>query len=137
MAAHAVTLRLPSPLFDHFQTRAERAHRSLEAELLEAVAAVAADEEELSQDLAQAIGDLALLNDEELRQAVRNSLSDDARAQLEALNLKQQREELTPAERETLERLAHQYDQAMLLRAEAIRLLKERGHEVSKLLTVR
>jgi len=33
--------------------------------------------------------------------------------------------------------LVHQYDQAMLLRAEALRLLKERGHEVSKLLTVR
>jgi hypothetical protein len=137
MAAHAVTLRLPPPLFDHFQSRAERAHRSLEAELLEAVATVAADEEELSHDLVKAISDLELLKDEELWRAARNSLSDDAKSQLEALNLKQQREELTPAEKEMLEHLTHQYDQALLLRAEAARLLKERGHEVSRLLTVR
>jgi len=136
MAARAVTLRLPPPLFDHFQSRAERAHRSLEAELLEAVATVA-DEEELAHDLAQALGDLELLNDEELWRAARNSLSGDAKSQLEALNLKQQREELAASEREMLEQLVHQYDQALLLRAEAARLLKERGHEVSKLLTVR
>lgn len=137
MSAHAVTLRLPAPLYDLFQSRAERAHRSLEAELLDAVATVAADEEELSQDLAKALEDLALLNDEELWRAARNRLSEDSRSQLEALNFKQQREKLTAAEKETLERLIDQYDQSVLLRAEAARLLKERGHDVSKLLTAR
>jgi len=135
MAAHAVTLRLPAPLYDHFQSRAERAHRSLEAELLDAVATAATDEEELSQDLAKAVGDLELLNDEELWRVARNRLSDDSRSQLEALNSKQQRERLTLAEKETLERLVDQYDQAVLLRAEAARLLKKRGHDVSGLLT--
>jgi hypothetical protein len=137
MAAHAVTLRIPAPLYDHFQSRAERAHRSLEAEILDVVATVAADEEELSQDLAEAIGDLELLNDDELWRAAQNRLPDDAKSQLEALNLKQQRVKLTPAEKETLEHLVQQYDQAVLLRAEAARLLKERGHDVSKLLTAR
>jgi hypothetical protein len=137
MAAHAVTLRLPPPLYDHFQSRAERAHRSLEAELLEAVATVAADEEGLSHDVAEAIRDLELLSDEELWRAARNRLPDETRSQLEALNSKQQREDLSPSEREMLEQLVHQYDQAILLRAEAARLLKERGHEVSTLLTAR
>jgi len=137
MAARAVTLRLPDPLYDQFQSRAERAHRSLEAELLDAVATVAAAEEELSPDMAKALGDLELLTDEELLRAARNRLSEDARSQLEALNVKQQREPLTLAERETLEQLVLQYDQAVLLRAEAVRLLKERGHEVSQLLTAR
>jgi hypothetical protein len=137
MAAHAVTLRLPAPLYDHFQSRAERAHRSLEAELLDAVATVAADEEELPDVVAKAIADLQFLNDEELWHAARHRLSEDVRSQLEALNLKQQREPLTTAERGTLEQLVHQYDQAMLLRAEAARLLKERGHDVAKLLTAR
>ncbi len=130
MAAHAVTLRLSPPLFDLFQSRAERAHRSLEAELLEGVATVVADEEGLSHDAAQAIRDLELLSDEELWRAARNRLSDETRSQLEALNSKQQREELSPNEREALEQLVHQYDQAVLLRAEAARILKERGHEV-------
>jgi hypothetical protein len=54
MAAHPVTLRLPETLFDLFQSRAERAHRSLEAELLDAVATAAADEEELDHGMAKA-----------------------------------------------------------------------------------
>src|SRR4051794_13121480 len=94
----------------------------------------AADDEELAHDVAKAIEDLALLKDEELRLAARNRLSAEARSQLQALNHKQQREELTPAERATLEQLVHQYDQAVLLRAEAVRLLKERGQDVSTLL---
>jgi Arc-like DNA binding domain len=135
MAAHPVTLRLPETLYDLFQSRAERAHRSLEAELLDAVATVAEDQEDLSDDLAKAIEALELLTDRELWHAAQNRLSAEARSQLEALNLKQQREKLTRAEKETLEQLVHQYDQAVLLRAEAARLLKERGHDASKLMS--
>lgn len=100
MAVHAVTLRLPAALHDHFQSRAERAHRSLEAELLDALATVAAREEEMAHDVAKAMADLALLKDEELWRAAQNRLSDEARSRLEALNHKQQREELTAAEKE-------------------------------------
>jgi hypothetical protein len=101
------------------------------------VATIATDEEELTYDVAKAIADLALLNDAELWRAARNRLSDDARSQFEALNSKQQRERLTPAEKEELEQLVQQYDQALLLRAEAARLLKERGQDVSRLLAAR
>ena len=137
MTAHAVTLQLPTPLYNHFQSRAEHSHRTLEAELLSAVATVAEDEEQLSQDLATAIADLELLNDDELRLAARNHLPDEAKAQLDRLNLKQQRETLTPAEKATQERLVGEYDQAVLLRAEALRLLKDRGQDISELLTAR
>lgn len=136
MAAHAVTLQLPAPLYNLFRDRAEQAHRILEAELLDAVATVAT-EEELSPDLARVVADLELLTDEELWQAARNRLSDDAKTQLGALNSMQQREGLAPVEKEILEQLVHQYDRAVLVRAEAARLLKERGHDVSKLLIAR
>ena len=137
MAAYAITLQLPAPLYDHFRSRAERTHRSLEAELLDAVATVAEDDENLSPDLATAIADLELLDDDELRLAARNRLSDDTRAQLDRLNFKQQEKTLTPAEKETLEELVREYDRAVLLRAEALRLLKERGQAVSELLIAR
>jgi hypothetical protein len=137
MAAHPVTLRLPEPLYAHFQSRARQTRRTLEAELLDAVATVAADEEQLPQDVARAITDLEFLNDEELWRVARNRLSDKTRSHLEALNLKQQREALTPAEQVTLEQLVHQYDRAVLIRAEAARLLKERGQDPSELLTAR
>lgn len=137
MAAHAVTLRLPPSLYDLFSSRAEQSQRSLEAELLDAVATVAADEEELSLDVAKSVAALELLSDAELSRAARNQLSDEDRSQLGALNFKQQKEQLTSNEKEALERLVQQYDRAVLLRAEAIRLLKERGQDVSGLLTAR
>jgi len=107
----------------------------LEAELLEAVATIAAEEEDSSRAVAEAVAALELLSDEELWRAARNPLAEDDRSRLEALNLKQQKENLTPAEQETLGRLLLQYDRAVLLRAEAARLLKQRGHDVSGLLT--
>ncbi len=137
MSAHAITLRLPPPLYSHFRSRAERSHRSLEAEILNAVASVAADKEDLPEDLAGAITDLQVLSDDELRLAARNRLSEESRVKLEALNFKQQSEGLTASEKETQAQLVDAYDQAVLLRAEALRLLKERGHDVSELLTSR
>jgi hypothetical protein len=135
MAAHPVTLRLPAPLYARFSSRAERAQRSLEAELLEAVATIAAEEEETARDVAEAVAALELLSDADLWRAARNPLAKADRSRLEALNLKQQKENLTPAEMETLEGLLLQYDWAVLLRAEAARLLKQRGHDVSGLVT--
>jgi len=137
MAAHAITLQLPAPLYDHFRNRAERAHRSLESEILDVVATVAADEDELAGDVVETLAALELLNDEELWRAARNRLPEEDRAQLESLNLKQQREGLAPAEKEQLERLVHRYDRAVLVRAEAARLLKARGHDVAGLLAAR
>jgi hypothetical protein len=100
MAAHAVTLRLPAPLYDRLSSRAERAQRSLEAELLEAVATIAAEEEESSREVAEAVAALELLSDADLWRAARNPLAEADRSRLEALNLKQQRESLTPTEKE-------------------------------------
>jgi hypothetical protein len=87
------------------------------------------------RSVAEAVAALEVLNDAELWRAARNPLAEADRSRLEALNLKQQKENLTPAEKETLERLLLQYDRAVLLRAEAARLLKERGHDISGLLT--
>lgn len=41
MSSQAVTLRLPQPMYKLFKSRAERARRSLELELLEVVATAA------------------------------------------------------------------------------------------------
>ncbi len=105
--------------------------------ILDAMATVAGDDEALSPDLAESIAELELLTDDELWRAARNRLSGETRSKLETLNFKQQKEGLVSAERELLEQLVDQYDQAVLLRAEAARLLQERGLDVSRLLTER
>ncbi len=135
MAAQALTLRIPAPLYMQLKERAERAQRSLEAESLAIVAAVVGrEDEELPEDLAQAVRDLEVLDDEALWNAARTRLPDETRARFDALNFKQQSEGLTPTERAQQEHLLHQSDRTMLVRAHAARLLKERGHDVSSLL---
>jgi hypothetical protein len=45
MAARAITLHLPGPLFEKIERRAREAHRSIEAELLEVVATAILEQE--------------------------------------------------------------------------------------------
>ncbi len=134
MASQALTLRIPTPLYTQLKDRAEAAQRSLEAELLAVVAAVVGQEQEdLPEDLTQAVRDLEVLDDEALWNVTRTRLPDEARARFDALNFKHQSEGLTPAERAQQEHLLHQSDRVMLVRAHAARILKERGHDVSTL----
>jgi len=76
-----------------------------------------------------------LLDDEALWRAARGSLPAAAATQMEDLHLKRQREGLTDSEVKTLDGLVRQYERTMLVRAQAAALLKERGHDVSQLLT--
>ncbi len=134
MSAHTVTLRLEGPLYDYFRRRAEHKHRSVEAELTEAVETLAPKARELPIALARAVAELPALDDDALWRVARDHLPRQAAAELEALNFKQQREGLDRAEEETLDRLVGSYERFLLLRAEAASLLRRRGHDVSELI---
>jgi hypothetical protein len=135
--AHSVTLRLPTPLYERYRQRAEETRRSVEAELLDAVTAAAPEEERLPQDLADAISDLETLDDDALWLAAQSTFSPEASGRLEALHLKRQDEGLTVAEQEMAAQLVRQYERAMLVRAHAAKLLKQRGHDISELVARR
>ncbi len=134
MSAHAVTLHLESSLYDYFRQRAEHKQRSLEDELLETVEAAGPKAQELPESLAQAVAELPELADEALWRVARDPLPREAAAELEALNLKQQREGLSRSEEAALDRLIDAYERFLLLRAEAASLLRKRGHDVSELI---
>jgi plasmid stability protein len=135
MTVQPVTLNLPNTLYHRLKRRADQAHRTVEDELIEVVATAVSVTDELPADLAEAISSLALLDDEALWQAARSHLPSEAAAQLEVLHLKRQREGLTETEAQTLASLVHQYERAMLVRAQAAALLKQRGYDVSVLVT--
>ena len=78
---------------------------------------------------------LDALEDEALWQLARSHLSRKEGAELENLHLKWQSEGLTPDESARASFLVGQYERTMVLRARAARVLKERGHDVSCLLT--
>jgi predicted DNA-binding protein len=135
VTAQSVTIRLPDPIYQQLKQLADRTRRSIEDELLEVVAAAVSVAGELPEDLAEAISPLAALDDEALWRAARDRLPADVSERLESLSQKRQREGLTEAEVQEAATLIRQYERVMLVRAHAAALLKQRGHDVSSLLT--
>ncbi len=133
MAVHSLTLNLPGSLYERLIRRAERTHRPVEVELLEAVATGISVDEDLPADLTQAVSALHLLDDAELWRAAQSPLPTEVATQLEDLHLKRQFEGLTPNEAQVLSTLMRRYEQTLLVRAQATLLLKQRGHDVSQL----
>ncbi len=134
MTIQAVTLHLPSSLYERLKRRAEQADRTVEAELLDVVTTAVPTEDLLPAYLEEAVAPLAMLDDAALWRAARSHLPKKTAAQIERLHLKRQREGLTNTETESLVNDMRQYERTLLVRARAAALLKQRGHDVSELL---
>lgn len=136
MTAHAITLSLPESLYQRFRQRAEWMHRSLENELLDALtSAVSTEEDQHLPELIAAIGALENLDDDELWRLARDVVSRQASQELESLHFKQEDEGLSQSEDAIRAELMRESERKMLIRAQAAKLLKERGHDISGLLT--
>jgi len=133
MIVHSVTLDLPSTLYSRVEQRAARAQRSVEEELLDVLTSALPASEDLPADLAAALAPLALLDDTALWRAAQSHLPADAASRLEALHFKRQSVGLSDTEATEVARLVRQYERAMLVRARAVALLKQRGQDVSSL----
>jgi plasmid stability protein len=127
----SITITLPQTLYEQIQEKAQRHHRSIEAEIVESVAISVSDEITLPTDVQAVLVGLAFMDDDDLWRAARSHLPQMAAETLQELNYKQQSEGLTPSEQETHVTLLQQYDRYMLVRAKAAALLKERGHDIS------
>lgn len=134
MAAETMTVHVPELLYARLRERAKQTRRSVEDEVVEALAAaVSSDAAPIDADLDEAA--LTDLPVETLRDLARAShLTHAAAAYLEELNFKRQREGLSVEEGQIAEALLRQQEQAMLVRAQALALLKERGQEIETLL---
>jgi plasmid stability protein len=131
MSARAVTLQLPGPLYDRIEHRAAEAHRTIEAELLDVVVTALPLTDEPPSDLDDAVSQLSLLGDEELRQAAVSRMPEPLAARLEELNWQRQATGLNEREADEASRLLRLYERTLLVRACAAKLLKERGHDLS------
>jgi len=134
MTVYSMTLDLPGALYHRLKRRAERAQRTVKSELMDMIVMALPVSDELPADLAEALSSLAALDDDALWRAAHSHLSGKAAAQLEGLNLKDQREGLIERESRVRDKLIRQYERAMLVRAQAAVLLKQRGYDVSVLI---
>lgn len=136
MAVESVIVQVPHEVYARLKERAQQTQRSVEEELVGTLMEAMPLDDSLPIDVATAIAPMDTMPDEELRQVAQASqLSSAAAELLEELNDKCQREGLTADEAQIVDALRHQYDRAMLVRAEALARLKERGHDISDLLT--
>ncbi len=130
---HAITLHLPNQLYEHYLEQAQAARRAVEAELLKVVTAAAQDVVALPEDLEDAVAALPGLDDEELWKIAKERFAPERSCELENLHFKQQDQGLNDEEKVRVQDLLHQSESTMLLRAEAAKLLDDRGHDVSSL----
>jgi len=133
MNTHPVMVNLPKRLYTRVERRAKLTDRSVESELLDAVAHAMQAEDDLPEVLSTLLGELSLLDDKALWRSARAGMKASESAQLEKLHLKRQRVGLSDPESQILASLVRQYEKTMLIRAQSAALLKQRGHDVSRL----
>jgi plasmid stability protein len=130
----AITVNLPDHLYRQVAQRAQSMRSSLEEELVAVLTAGLSTTEDLPATTLDAMAQLAYLSDEELWQTAQMTLAAKENTRMQALMLKRQSEGLSSNERDEAEKLLQRSERIMLLRAQALALLHERGHDVSALL---
>ena len=133
MSLQTVTIRLPNMLYRKIERRARQMKRSIEDELVNVVKTALPSLDDLPSDIVDDMAQLTFLTDAELQRTATMTLRAEESERMEALLFKQQREGLTAAEQEEANQLLHRYDRTMLVRAQAMLLLTERGINISNL----
>ncbi len=135
MGYHTVTVAVPPALYDHLQQRARQKQHSLEDEVVLTLAATVSAHEALPADLEATLASLVALDDDTLWRMARSRVADNDATRLEELADKRQRVGLTDDELQEANELVQRHDRVLVVRAEAAALLKQRGYDVSQLLT--
>ncbi|MCE7982474.1 MAG: hypothetical protein DYG89_14885 [Caldilinea sp. CFX5] len=131
MTERTLTVRLPENTFLKLQKAAEVTYRSVDDLLASTIDATLIAPPDLPEALANELAALHLLGDEALWAAVLPSLSPAEQHRLEQLNHIGGERALTAAEEAEQAALLQAYYRSMLRRAQAIAILKQRGHEIS------
>lgn len=132
MAGQTLSIELPDDLYDRLQRRAVATQRSLGDEVVEALRASDPESgDRLPEGLEAELAQLEALDDASLLKLARRRVSLQKSRRLEALNFKRQRQGLNRAERRVAAQLLEEFDRRMLLRAQVLMLLKQRGYDMN------
>lgn len=130
-----ILLHLPDVLYRQVAKRAQRTNVSLEDELVTMVAATLSSNDDLPEVTIDAMTQLAFLDDEDLWRAAQLQVLPEENSRMQFLTTKRQAEGLQSEEQAEVEHLLQQFDHVMLVRAQAMALLRERGFDLSNLLS--
>lgn len=133
MTDRTITIAVPGETYEPFRRHAEQTRRSVEEAALAALQAVLADGESTAESRRAVLAALAVLDTATLWQLVRRGAETEDVLLLAALNEKRQREGLTPVEEGVMRGLIRHHDRAVLIRAKALALLRQRGEDIGAL----
>ena len=128
-----ITVHVPQSVYERIRRAAEQRHRSVDELVSEAIAAAAPTLDAPAGLMQTALAQMAYLNDAALWQAARSTVPATLRERSEQLHIRQQREPLTEAEQDEMERLEQLYRDTVLVRAQAAVLLRQRNYNVTDL----
>ena len=129
MPGKSITLDLPDDLYERVHQVAGQSQRPIERVILESLRLLFVPPPS-SADLATSLADLPGYTDAQLWAVVYQRLAWPQSQRLHELSTKSKLERLTADEQRELEDLLSSNDRAMLLRSEALRLLKNRGYDI-------
>jgi plasmid stability protein len=127
-----VTLTLPQAVYDELLQRARQHQQRLEDEAALTLTAAVGAGDALPDDLAAAIDALAMFDDESHWRVSQSQPTNEDGILLDALVDKRRRQGLSAAEERLLAELVDRHDRVMVLRAEAVALLRGRGIDVGE-----
>ena len=131
MTSQSITITLPEPLYERLQLTAKAAALSVEQALTESLAlCLPALEPDLPFNRQLTLAQLSVSNDLHLWQAAHATMPAQRQARLAELADWLKHRALTPSEQNHLDELMDEAHHLMLCKAEARRLLAQRGHIV-------
>lgn len=131
MIERTVSVTLPEPLYERVRETAKASARSLQETLIRSIALLFPPlEDELPTELRPELAILSVANDAELRRIAENSMPPEQQARLEALAERGKVQSLSETEENALADLMAEARRLMLHKAEAYRLLAQRGYQV-------
>lgn len=131
MALQSVTVNLPEAVYQFFASRSLQTKHSVADEVAAMVTETVPMQNALAPELEQELNQLDYLSDDELKNAADLVASSEEEEEMQVLVEQQQRGILMPDAQARMILLSTHFNRIMLVRAKAIALLAERGHDVS------
>ncbi len=129
--SHTITITLPDPIYERVKVTAQAMSLLPEAVLAESLSLFfPAFEQDMSFDTQCGLSSLSLLRDTELLKIAHQTMDEQRQSRLAELAEVQKHRSLRPDEQTTLEQLMREAEQIMLYKAEAYRVLAQRGHTI-------
>ncbi len=130
MLQQTISVTLPEPTIRKLQRIAEVSYRTIDELLASMIDTTFIAPSNIADDIAGEITAMRLFSDAALWAAVQSSLSMAQQTRLSQLNQYAGERKLTPAETNEQQALIDQYRRSILRRAQALALLKQRGHVI-------